>query len=194
MNNTYSSEDMVQDQNHTHTNGINRRESETPGLDFLTLFTGVSAKDFPNEVFLYAILSKESLTKNDLLDATGLSKKDYPLVFDEESCKDGRDLRFDLRAIETLSKHLEREDLKPHQYAISELIWRRMQFISIMNLEEQFESLTGRRLEEDYPDDAAFQEEAYTISPEDLDEAMVELLIHIEEISDRIENMFNQNQ
>lgn len=194
MNNTYSSEAMVQDQNLTHTNDINRRESETLGLDFLTQFTGVSAKDFPNEVFLYAILAKESLTQNDLLDATGLSKKDYPLVFDEESCKDGRDLRFDLRAIETLSRHLEREDLEPHQYAISELIWRRMQFISIMNLEEQFESLTGRRLEEDYPDDAAFQEGTYTISPEDLDEAMVELLIHIEEQYGQLNNISNQNK
>lgn len=185
---------MVKDQNPTIAQESDISETDNIGLDFLSQFLGVSARDFPNEVFLYAILTKDSLTKNDLLDATGLSKKDYPLVFDEESSKDGRELLTDRRAIETLSGHLEREDLEPHQYAISELIWRRMQYFSILNLEELFESLTGRRLEEDYPDDAAFQEGAYTISPEDLDEAMVELLIHIEEISDRIENMFNQNQ
>jgi len=194
MNNTKNPEVMVQDQNLTHTNDINNCETETIGLDFLSQFLGVSARDFPNEVFLYTILSKDSLTKNDLLDATGLSKMDYPMVFDEDSSKDGRELLADIRAIETLSRHLEREDLEPHQLAVSELIWRRMQYFSIMNLEEQFEALTGRRLEEDYPDDAAFQEGTYTISPEDLDEAMLELLIHLEKISDQIEIMINQNQ
>ena len=189
-----NSEVKVKDQNLSIAHDSDINETEAIGLDFLTNFLGLSAKDFPNEVFLYTILSKESFTKTDLLDATGLSNKEYALVFDEDSCNEGRDLRVGIMAIETLSSHLKREDLKPHQYAISELIWRRMQYFSIMNLEEQFESLTGRRLEEDYPDDAAFQEEAYTISPEDLDEAMVELLIHIEEISDQIENMFNQNQ
>ena len=181
MNNTKNSEVMVQDQNPTPEMELNSNNEKALGLECLSEITGVNAGDYPNEVFLYTLLSKTILPLNDLLDATGLSKKKCSQVFEENHSEFGRNLRTDKRANEVLSKHLEREDLEPHQYAICELLWRRMQFFSIQFMDEQFTTLTGRSLIEDYPDDMAFRDEPYDITPEELNEAIIELFLHLED-------------
>lgn len=172
---------QVKDQNLTPEMEQDSNNEKALGLECLTEITGIDAGEYPNEVFLYILLSKKILPLNDLLDATGLSQKKCSLVFEEDHCEDGRNLRTDKRANEVLAKHLEREDLEPHQYAICELLWRRMQFFSIQFMDEQFTTLTGRSLMEDYPEDMAFREESYDITAEELNEAVMELFLHLED-------------
>ena len=152
---------------------------KAPALNFLGDFFQRDLKENPNLSFMAIICRKEFLLKKDVLDATGLSNRKYNQIFDEQYLPFLRDMKTDVAANVALAKHLEREDLLPHQRAICELLWKRMLHHSMGEVLERIAMLTGRWLEDDYPQDKDFCEGTYDITVEEFDKAMGLLLVHI---------------
>ena len=180
-------EAMLKEQNLTFAQqGVNTNK-ETPALDFFGEYLQRDLKEDPNLSFMAIVLGKERLPKKDVQDATGLSNRKYNQIFDEQFHPSIRKMKTDVSANLVLAKHLEREDLLPHQRAICELLWKRMRYHSMGEILEQIEVLTGRWIEYDYPQDEAFCGGAYDINVDELENAMELLLVHIMDINEKKE-------
>ena len=181
MSNKMQNEAMLKEQDLTTAQQSESTSSvsETPALDILSEMLGKDVKENPNLAFMAVILGKEILPWKDALDATGLSERKFKQIFDSQYHPLVRRMRTDERANKALSKHLEREDLLPHQRFICELLWRRMCYQSMGDIMERIEILTGRWMEYDYPRDEAFCESTYDITVDDFEYAMEGLMVHI---------------
>lgn len=173
-------EAMVQDQNlNTAEKSVNTR-IETFGLDQLTEFVGFDAKEHPEQALFELLFNRKRMTKKDVLEATGLTRGQYEKVFHNH---DGgwRGLNYNVDANRAMSKLLGREDLEPHQVAISELLWKMMKRFSMQEILNQLWIMTGRFIEDEYPQDGDFDMSNYNITPEELNEAICLLFLHIYE-------------
>ena len=180
-------EAMLKEQNLTFAQqGVNTNK-ETPALDFFGEYFHRDLKEDPNLSFMAIVLGKERLPKKDVQDATGLSNRKYNQIFDEQFHPSIRKMKTDVSANLVLAKHLEREDLLPHQRAICELLWKRMCHHSMGKVLERIAILTDRWLEDDYPQDKDFCERSYDITVEELEEAMGLLLVHIIDLDEEKE-------
>ncbi len=179
MTNKKKTEATLKEQNLTVAKLGENTNKKTPALDYMGNYFHRDLKENPNLSFMAIILGKESLPKKDALDATGLSNRKYNQIFNEQYHPAIRKLKTNMAANMALAKHLEREDLLPHQRAICELLWKRMRHHSMGEVLERIAMLTGRWLEDDYPEDRDFCEGSYDITVEEFDEAMGLLLVHI---------------
>ena len=152
-------------------------EIETFGLDMLTECVGIEAKDYPEQALFALLFDKKKMTKKDVLEATGLSRRQYEKVFHNHNDR-WRGLNFNVEANKAMSKLLESEDLAPHQIAMSELLWKLMKGFSMQEILNQLWIMTGRFIEEDYPQDGDFDMSNFHITPEELNEAMCLSFLH----------------
>ena len=187
MANVIETEAMLKEQNLTIAQQGENTIKKTLALDFFGDFFHRDLKENPNLAFLAIILGKEHLPKKDAQDATGLSNRKYNQIFDEQYHPIIRKMKTDVTANLALAKHLERQDLLPHQRAICELLWKRMRYYSMGEILERIEVLTGRWIEDDYPRDKDFCEGSYDITVEEFDEAMGLLLVHIVDLAEEKE-------
>ena len=187
MANKKKTEAMFKEQNLTSAHQGENTNKETPALDFFENYYRRDLKEDPNLSFMAILFGKEHLPKKDAQDATGLSNRMFNLIFDEQYHPIFRMIKTDMAANLALAKHLEREDLLPHQRAICELLWKRMRYHSMGEILEQIEFLTGRWIEYDYPQDEAFCGGAYDINVDELENAMELLLVHIMDINEKKE-------
>ena len=180
-------EAMLKEQNLTIAQQGENANKEAPALDFLGDFFHRDLKENPNLSFMAIILGKDYLPKKDAQDATGLSNRKFNQIFDEQYHPIVRKMKTNETANLALAKHLEREDLLPHQRAICELLWKRMLHHSMGKVLERIAMLTGRWLEDDYPQDKDFCERSYDITVEEFDEAMGLLLVHMMDLAEEKE-------
>ena len=187
MTNKKKTEAMLKEQNLAVAKLGETTNEQTPALDYLGNYFHRDLKENPNLSFMAIICGKGFLPKKDVLDATGLSNRKYNQIFDEQYLPFLREMKTDVAANMALAKHLEREDLLPHQRAICELLWKRMRHHSMGEVLERIAMLTGRWLEDDYPQDIDFCEGSYDITVEEFDEAMGLLLVHMMDLSEENE-------
>ena len=171
-------EAMVQDQNFNTADKSENTGIETFGLDQLTETVGFDAKEYPEQALFALLFDKKQTTKKDVLNATGLTRGQYEKVFHNHDDR-WRGLNYDVDANRAMSKLLERDDLKPHQVAISELLWKMMKRFSMQEILNQLWVMTGRFIEDEYPQDGDFDMSNYNITPEELNEATCLLFLHI---------------
>ena len=179
---------MLKEQNLTVAQLGEKTNKQTLALDFFGDYFHRDLKENPNISFLAIIYGKESLPKKDVLDVTGLSNRKYNQIFDDKSHPIIRKMKTNEAANLALAQHLERDDLLPHQRAICELLWKRMRYYSMGEILKRIEILTGRWLEDVYPQDKDFCEGSYDITVEELDEAMGLMLVHIMDLAEEKEN------
>jgi hypothetical protein len=130
---------------------------------------------------LFALLfDKKKMSKKDVLEATGLSRRQYEIVFHNHNDR-WRGLNTGFEANRVMSNLLEKEDLAPHQVAMSELLWKLMKRLAMQEILNQLWIMTGRFIEEEYPQDGDFDMSNYHITPEELNEAMFLLYLHVYE-------------
>ena len=163
-------ETMVKDQNLAPYFSIENGNSQTPVLDEISDMMGIDAKKNPSITFWIIFFHKENLSKKEVLDATGLSERWYNMVVDEYYSPGLRKIRTDSLAQQTLTRHLERKDLRVHQRLISELFWKTMMFVSTAEQIEEY----WRKIEsgEDFIQDELLDMTQYLISVEELEVAM----------------------
>ena len=143
----------------------------------LSLIIGWDAELSLNDALLDLVNSKKMLPMKDLLDATGLNKRDYLTIFDVKG--DRRWLRRDTESLARMSGHLERPDLLPRQRELSKLLFKIIGGEVMDEIKYQYHLLTGKFLEDEYCFDDAFQFETYDISLDELNDAMRLFFIHI---------------
>lgn len=172
-------EDVIQKINLTEALESHQNYCTLFAMGLLSRMIGWDAEEDPRLALLTLVGYKNSLPMKDLLDMTGLSKGDYLVIFKVEG--DMRFLRFDWSARSRMTEHLEREDLHSHQRAISELLLKAMKGEGVAKAKLDFALLTGRFLDVDYPQDEALQDETYTVTTDELNEAMRLFFLHIHE-------------
>ena len=171
------SEALVKDQNLNSAQQSENTGIKTFGLDLLTELLGFDAKDYPEQSLFALLFDKKKMSKKDVLDATGLSRRQYEKVFHDRNDR-WRGLNTGFEANRAMSNLLEREDLAPHQVAMSELLWKLMKGFAMQEILEQLWIMTGRFIEEDYPQDKDFDMSNFNITPEELNEAIVLHFLH----------------
>ena len=171
------SEALVKDQNLNSAQQSENTGIKTFGLDLLTELLGFDAKDYPEQSLFALLFDKKKMSKNDVLDATGLSRRQYEKVFHDRNDR-WRGLNTGFEANRAMSNLLEREDLAPHQVAMSELLWKLMKGFAMQDILGQLWIMTGRFIEEDYPQDKDFDMSNFNITPEELNEAIVLHFLH----------------
>lgn len=184
MYNTKNTEAMVKDQNLTPAHQSENSSIETFGLDMLTENLGFDAKVCPDEAFFAVVFDKRMMSKKAVQEATGLSRRQYERVFHDRNER-WRGLNTGFEANKVMSNHLEREDLEPHQVAMSELLWKLMKRFAMQEILDQLWIMTGRSLEEDYPQDKDFDMSNFHITPEELNEAICLHFLHYCESTDQ---------
>ena len=145
-------------------------------VNLLSVAIGWDAEIDLNSALLALVCSKKKLPMKDLLDATGLSKRDYLTIFDVED--DRRWLKMDTVSLARMSFHLERPDLLPRQRELSKLLFKLIGGKVMEEIKYQYNLLTGGYLEDDYCFDDTFQFETYNISLDELNDAMRLFFIH----------------
>lgn len=146
-------------------------------VSLLSLIIGWDAELSLSGALLALVNSKKILSMKDLLDATGLNKRDYLAIFDVKG--DRRELKKDTASLARLSYHLERPDLLPRQRELSKLLFKIIGGEVMDEIKYQYHLLTGKFLEDEYCFDDAFQFETYDISLDELNDAMRLFFIHI---------------
>lgn len=148
-------------------------------MGLLSRMIGWDAEEDPRLALLTLVGLKNTLPMKDLLDATGLSKRDYLTIFDVKD--DKRWLRTNTESLARMSGHLERPDLLPRQRELSKLLFKIISSAVMDEIKYQYYLLTGKFLEDEYCFDDAFQFETYEISLDELNEAMRLFFLHIYE-------------
>ena len=180
MKELLKTEAMVQDQNLNAAQKSENSGIETFGLDLLTESVGFDAKVYPEQALFSFLCDRKKMYKKDVLEATGLTRGQYEKVFHNHNDR-WRGLNFNAEANKAMSKLLDSEDLAPHQLAISELLWKMMKRLAMQEILNQLWIMTGRFIEEEYPQDGDFDMSNYHITPEELNEAMFLLYLHVYE-------------
>ena len=174
------SEDMINKINLTKALESHNNYCTLFAVSLLSMAIGWDAEMDLNSALLALVNSKKRLPMKDLLDATGLSKRDYLAIFGGND--ERRSLKSDDAALARMSDHLKRQDLLPRQRALSKLIWKRMQREALDEILLKYYYLTDRFLEDDYRQEKAFQFETYDVKVNELNEAMRLFFLHIYEI------------
>lgn len=176
-NNNKSFEAMNMDQNLAPHLTVTNSNSQTPVLDEISDMMGIDAKKNPSITFWIIFFHKENLSKKEVLDATGLSERWYNMVVDEHYSPGIRKIRTDSNALQILTRHLERKDLRVDQRLISELFWKTMMFVSTAEQIEEY----WRKIEsgEDFIQDELLDMTQYLISVEELEDAMNFFAAHL---------------
>lgn len=157
------------------------------GLEYLRVFIGFENKNVvrenPTMSFFSALSLYDVTTKNDVRLLTGLNEKEYHKVFSEFPDDKMRYVKTGALANETLLNHLDKDWLTPGQHAMSFLLWKFMQSASLNVISEQFELVTGDRLEDVCPQ--YFEDDRFAITLEELNDAVVLSMDQLHEIYER---------
>ena len=166
----------------------NNLSMENVGIEFLKDFINFenknAVKENPDMAFFTVLGLYDLTTKDDVRLLTGLNEKEYHKVFTEAYPEDEmRFVKTGALANETLLNHLDKEWLTPGQHAMSLLLWKFMQSASIGVISDQFELITGDRLEDICPQ--YFEDGRYAITLEELNGAVVLSMDQLHEIFER---------
>ena len=151
--------------------GSMRSNSNGFALDIMSGKLGYSAKLYPECAMMDFALSKKVLPLSGLLNATGFTLRDAIVILGNR-VEDRRTLNYSNEALVQMFNHLDREDLLPHQRAVSELICKLMQGAALNELLAQLDMIMGNKnnWKEGWAD--AFPEEMFRITADELNEAM----------------------
>lgn len=170
-------EKMIQKINLTEALESHNNHCTLFAVNLLSVAIGWDAEVDLKSALLALVNSKKKLPMKDLLDATGLSRRDYLTIFDVKD--DKRWLRKDTESLARMSGHLERPDLLPRQRELSKLLFKIISSEVMDEIKYQYYLLTGKFLEDEHCFDDAFQFETYDISLDELNDAMRLFFIHI---------------
>ncbi len=130
---------------------------------------------------LDVIHKKSKSTKSDVMQLTGLQSFSYQIVFADDWDYELRGWCRDNNTINVLSAHINREDLVPHQKAVSDILWRDIKKRVLEEIGGKFRLITGQTLEDRYPDDDALNPDAFEITDEEMTTAVKLLQKHLAE-------------
>lgn len=158
------------------------------GLEYLKVFINFENKNAveenPDMAFFTVLGLYDLTTKDDVRLLTGLNEKEYHKVFTDAYPKDEmRFVKTGALANDTLLNHLDKDWLTPGQHAMSLLLWKFMQSASLGVISDQFELVTGDRLEDVCPQ--YFEDGRYAITLEELNDAVVLSMDQLHEIYER---------
>ena len=160
---------------------------KTVGIEYLRVFIGFEEKnvikDNPDMGFFSALSLYDVTTKDDVRLLTGLNEKEYHKVFTEFPENKMRYVKTGALANETLLNHLDKEWLTPGQHVMSMLLWKFMQSASIGVISDQFELVTGDRLEDVCPQ--YFEDGRFSITLEEINDAVILSMDTLHEIYER---------
>ena len=166
----------------TNNPNMGNTDKKATGLSILSELLGYDAEMYPNEALMNCLCSKKIMCKKDFMDATGISRWTYDHIFTDRRDDGWRRPKIDIKASHAMKKHLERENLEQHQLLLSGLLWKLMRHGSMLEILNQFWELTGRYVEEEYPEDRDLGMQNYLITPEELNEAVELLFLHLAEL------------
>lgn len=172
-------EDVIKKINVTEALESHRNYCSYFALGLLSRMTGRDAELYPESAFMTLVTSKEMLPLKDLLDATGLRKGDYLAIFGEDG--DSRYLKSDNHALAWMMEHIQRKNLLPRQRAFSELLWKRMRGMVMLEFGFTYYHMTGRWLEDDFRKTEVFHNKTYDVMADELNEAMRLFFLHVYE-------------
>ena len=135
-----------------------------------------------NTDIIEILFDKNRSTKEDVLHLTGLRLEDYNKLV-KEGADDSRKIIYDSIGEHVLSQHVKREDLTEVQKAVSRLLWKWLNNLS-MCYRHLVKVFHGDK--DDLGEEEVFQEETYQITDEDFEEVARTVLEYVKEINQTV--------